>query len=584
MFFKKLDMLSSPITLYYDEKSQHSSIFSGILSCATLIGVFVAGFYYLLNFVQSKAPKAYFFNKYIEDAGVFPVNASSMFNFIQLTDRQSNAILPFYFDAFIAIGFDDVYNDEYMKNLSLIQHKDHWFYGKCNNDSDTEGISDLIDFEYYEESACIREYYDSKKGKYFKTGEKGFRWPIIEKGCAHPDRTYYGIIMQRCDNAPPQLINRMTEDCKFNETNPFYIDNVIDKVSLKFQIMNHYADMLNYKNPFTKIFQSITSDITKETYRTSHLNFNPANLYTYNGYFFENIVEDNSYFYTTTEKSNIDQSQANINGCLIAIYFWMQNTLQHYERNYDRVQDTLSDIGGVSCMIIAFAYIINYLVNNYIVLLDTSKLVADFDQDHYDQNNIQERPSIFLRQNNIMYPPKKPYGDQNNQLYMNEEPFSSKNQKLKNTFQIYAVKNGKNGPFKNKKTGKIIFNNININNKGINSSKTQHNNMFNLRKATNNIKKNNYELNIDDKTNCNYSNNKINENDDKTTKEENLNSFSKYICYFICGNNKPTFSYYETFRAKLISEENIIQSYFDLFQLFKMNNIQKKSLFDKTNN
>ena len=34
--------------------------------------------------------------------------------------------------------------------------------------------------------ACIREYYDKDKNKYFKTGEQGFVWPVIEKGCSNP--------------------------------------------------------------------------------------------------------------------------------------------------------------------------------------------------------------------------------------------------------------------------------------------------------------------------------------------------------------------------------------------------------------
>ena len=29
---------------------------------------------------------------------------------------------------------------------------DHWIYGKCNNDSDTKGISYLIDKDFFNES------------------------------------------------------------------------------------------------------------------------------------------------------------------------------------------------------------------------------------------------------------------------------------------------------------------------------------------------------------------------------------------------------------------------------------------------
>ena len=68
-------MLSPPITLYYNEDSQHSSIFSGILSLIVYVVVFVAAIYYALNFIERTSPKTYFFNKYTEDAGSFPVNA-----------------------------------------------------------------------------------------------------------------------------------------------------------------------------------------------------------------------------------------------------------------------------------------------------------------------------------------------------------------------------------------------------------------------------------------------------------------------------------------------------------------------------
>ena len=40
--------------------------------------------------------------------------------------------------------------------------------------SDTEGISNLINFKYFEKSACIRKYYDKKQDKYFETGVNWF--------------------------------------------------------------------------------------------------------------------------------------------------------------------------------------------------------------------------------------------------------------------------------------------------------------------------------------------------------------------------------------------------------------------------
>ena len=82
MFLKKFDMLSPPITLYYKGDNKHSSIFSALLSIVAYTIVFIFGVYYALEFINRENPTAYFFNRYIEDAGEFPVNASSMFYFV----------------------------------------------------------------------------------------------------------------------------------------------------------------------------------------------------------------------------------------------------------------------------------------------------------------------------------------------------------------------------------------------------------------------------------------------------------------------------------------------------------------------
>ena len=160
MFLKKLDLLSPPITLSFKGEVEHSSIASALLSIIIYILVFIAGIYYILEFINREKPKAYFFNRYIEDAGYFPVNSSSMFNFIQINDKRANKVIPFDFTVFRAVGVDDIFYDEYMKSPDNLNNIDHWIYDYCNNNSDTQGIGYLINFDYYEKSACIRRFYN----------------------------------------------------------------------------------------------------------------------------------------------------------------------------------------------------------------------------------------------------------------------------------------------------------------------------------------------------------------------------------------------------------------------------------------
>ena len=43
--------------------------------------------------------------------------------------------------------------------------------------------------------------------------------------------------------------------------------------------------MLNYAKPFTKYFYEVASAVQDGIYIINHLNFNPANMLTHNGFF-----------------------------------------------------------------------------------------------------------------------------------------------------------------------------------------------------------------------------------------------------------------------------------------------------------
>ena len=594
MFLKKLDWLSPPITLYFKGEGSHVSIYSGILSLVAYIIVVVATFYYALGFINRQDPKAYFFNRYIEDAGTFPVNATQMFNFIQVSNPQTNLKVPLDFSAFRIVGFDDAYSDDYMNNPEIVRTKNHWVYGNCNNSTDTEGIGHLVTQDFYEQSACIRKYYDVEKHKYFKTGEDGFRWPVIVKGCSNPDRTYYGIIMQRCDHASEFLTESGEPACKTSSE----IDNVINSVSFNFQIIDHYADMLNYEMPFTKYFYEVTSSITTGNFVIQHLNFNPANMITHNGYFFDNQVEEKAYFFTQNEKQTVSFTRAEmdegktINGCLIGVYFWMQNTLQYYERNYDRVQDILSDIGGISSIVLTIAGMLNLLIHNFIVILDTEDLALNTEQDNYNSREMSRRPTIFRKANEVMFPPRRPYQPRK-QSYGNDpqQQQSSNYQRLmKDGVDIYpnmSSKDEKSEQYKNLylKRGNILNNNYEGNkdpsyqqniSKGYGGRGQNYNRGMN-RQGQYMENKETYSKNLKDETTTE----KKDEIENRPLEKQNFN-WCKFLGYLICcGRNDKKMSYYEDFRAKLISEENIIQNYLDTYKLLKHCGLKKTVFNDK---
>ena len=584
MFIKKLDILSPPITLFFSGEPSHSSIFSGILSIASYLLIVAAAFYYALKFINRDAPKAYFVNRYVEDAGNFPVNATQMFHFVQIEDPSVKKKLPFDYASFRIVGFDSIFAEDYSSNPDIIETIDHWVYGNCNNNTDTKGIGYLITQDYYEQSACIRKYYDVSKKTYYETGEEGFRWPVIEKGCSNPKRTYYGLVMQRCDMTS-SLIREQGPECKSSSE----IDEVIAKSSLNFEIIDHYADILNYEKPFTKYIYEVTSEIANNYFAVQHLNFNPANILTHNGFFFDNQVKEEVYIFTQNDKQNIE---GNIHGCLIGVFYWMQNTLQYYERNYDRIQDILSNIGGISRTVSTVAFLLNLLVNNYIVLLNTEDFVLNTERENYSSRDMNHKPSILKKENNVLFPPRRrPYQirKEPNQNDPHQQQQSTNYQRLmKDGVDIYTNINSRNectGLNKNiysRNSGEVNNNNYDTSKDGVENKYINYKGENNVRSGNIKNKRRGYNR---EEINSKSMITKDHKEENITQKKDDLESIPvekqnfkccDYLRYLICcKRNNKNITYYEEFRAKIISEENIIQSYLDINKLLKVCNIEK---------
>ena len=603
MFIKKFDMLSPPITLYFRGDDKHPSIFSGLLTFVAYTIVFIFGVYYALEFINRENPTAYFFNRYIDDAGSYPVNASSMFNFIQLVDTDSNEPVPLDFEIFRIVGFDEAYADTVIKNNDGTGYQrrqftefNHWLYGACNNESDTEGIGYLIDHKYYEQSACIRSYYDKKSGNYYKTGENGFRWPIVEKGTSNPERTFYGIIIAKCSETDG-ITAKIGAKCKSEEL----INEAINQNSVIMQLIDQYADVLNYEMPFKKYFYAVTTALTLNNYVINHLNFNPATMVTHNGIFFDNVIEEPAYFFVQNEKQTIlpdEDAHVHIFDCLLGFYFWMQNTLQYYERNYKRLQDILSDIGGISSIVLTAAEIINAAVSGFIILLDTEDLVLAKEKENYSDKdvNISKRPTIFRKANKILNPPRRQY---NNYSQSNDQQQSSSNYQrlMKDGVDVYhndyrandeKAEQYKNLFLKRKKELNNYFDDDNRTGKQYNQQSPNKGGYRGGRSG--NIRGNNSNVrgygqyqrgseirSMNKQSSTNGLTTEKKEDDNKPLEKQKFNYFS-YIKYMICcGKNNPKISYYEEFRNEIISEENIVQYHLDIYKLLKACNIENKS-------
>ena len=576
MILKQCDKISPFITLYFKGEYRHSSIFSGILTIIVYIFVFGFGIYYTIIFVNKSNPTIYFYTRYVGDAGIFPFNSSSLFHFIRFADTINNKNKEIDFESVTIFGIEQSI-DEYM-SVKKIKNFNHWLYGECfiNDAKNIEKVESLVNQKFPLKAACIRQYYDKKDDKYYDTNHEKFKWPALARGCANEDAVNYGFIIEKCTNS---TINKV---CKSDEKIEEYFDHLFYSV----YFMDQFVDVLNYKTPYINYLYKLTNGFFPDTFTINHLNFNPSRVTNHNGIFIDNQISVKSYQYTQNEKININKNDTTI---IASCYFWMQNTLQYYERNYEKFQDLLSNIGGISSFIFMLALFINDFVIYYIILLDTEELVINIDKQNFKKVPLQSKPTILRKYSEIPNPPKyKSKNKNNNNNNTNTKQSSIIQILLKDKIDLSKISKKKNARSETSndcyQKRKEEFNlNKNLENKNLKKINNNFNTQFNNEdEVYNNNKINSSLSSVKNIVNCKSMSFKFSSNDLITEARDDKNmpitkqnfTWFNYIYYsfilsFCWKSINPKIYFYENFRRQIISEENMIQNHLNIYKLIK---------------
>ena len=117
----------------------------------------------------------------------------------------------------------------------------------------------------------------------------------------------------------------------------------------------------------TKFFYRIENAILLNTFPMNYLNFNPIFVKTDNGLILTHEENEVGYFFERNDAFTYNMNNSNI---YTAYYFILNNRQNYYERSYKRIQDIISDIGGVNQAITIIMIFINKYYNNYIQIID----------------------------------------------------------------------------------------------------------------------------------------------------------------------------------------------------------------------
>ena len=519
MFFKKLDFLSPPITFYHRGYLSHPSILSGILSIVSMILILLFAVYYSLEIIQRKNPKIFSYTNFVEDVGTFPMNSSHIFHFISMATIFSNFVNDgINFTYFRIIGLQD-YFEAYINTKNLSDYE-HWLYGLCNNTTDTQGISDIITYDFFERSACIRKYYSTKDQKYYNTDDPKFKWPEIAHGTNNPNLKLYNIVIETCKEDTIDLI--LGEGSHCNEMEFYNLNKNYSNFAVAYlYFINNFIEIVNYENPKKRFLDVIEGILYKNEYTTNHLNFGPTQIKTHNGLIFDNIDKESVHIF---ERNDVFTTEKEGHDIFTSFIFWIKNTMVFHERDYKRIQDSISSIGGIYQFITIVAIYINNLYNNYIVLSDTESLL---------NSSIHTERTISIKNEIERKLTKQKSRELKNEKINNKFSDNMNYSKNKNT------KNSKIDNYLSKSNNNTCITStdkININHNLIDRKKIKNLNTFN----------------------------------NKAEREKDKNFFSFLFFKISCEKKENIFKMYNEFRIKMISEEHLIKNHLNIYNLLKV--------------
>ena len=525
MFIKQFDFVSPKVTFFFQGSLYHSSILSGILSIISIIFIIILVVYYILEIIQREDPNSFSFTSFIEDAPIYEINTSSLFHFINIVQNGENSFNEgIDFTMFRIIGAQIYY--KYVMKLPSIKAVPHWLYGPCDNKTDTEGVSHLIKYDFFGKCACIKKYYDAKTKAYYSVGDPNFVWPKIGHGTFHENSTLYNIIVDSCSEETIGEILGNNYHCKTGAEIVQFYANVTGTRVFHLYFLNNLINVLDYKNPTKKYIFRLESPFSSTQYSENDMNFNPSLLKTHNGLVFDKIKEDISYSFDRNDVYIGNREQFNV---FVVYTFFLKNIMNYYERKYKRIQDIISNIGGLYKFITIVAIYINSIYSNYIVLSDT--LVLLHSSIHIEKNRIE------IKKDN-----KKLHN------YLGDNIKNKEKSEIKSS--------------ERKKIEKIDYTNIK-------NSIVMNNNS----KSNNNIMKENTQPNIDlniKKDNLDKTDNLFEKMAIKKMAEQKKNFFAFFINKITCGKKFNHYDVIRDFRLKIISEEHLIKNHLNVYNLLRV--------------
>ena len=450
MLLYHLDILSSPIAIYYKNREKHSSIFSVFLSFIIYIIILFLTIYLFIDFLKRRYPSTFYYKTKVENTGKIYLNDTDFFHYVNIINQEYNDNS----DKYIVIGYisnNSDFNEFGSTNI------DYWIYEKCD-EFDNRNFYGKLNKTQFDRGLCIKKYYNSIEEKIYNKNESKFEYPYDLNGIESKEHLFYVIGVYSCNF---EFINFKQNNCSITSEN----ESILSGDTAILYLSSAFPDLENYTYPIKGKINSFSTTMRSIFTSTKNIYFHSLKVFSDDGIFFHHIKNYFSLVLDSQEsKMNYDIKTSTL--FLIQI----GNDFDYYKRFYSKLQDIFAKIGGMVGIIIVivkeihevlyYKYRLLYDFNNLIFNEIDKKKQIDKDRDYIFSSS---RMPILLQKSNI-FQHKKKFNSQNNNNEYSRRFMNSHQSKLINYNSNYNIininnrKKEKDNNILNNKSEEDIFN------------------------------------------------------------------------------------------------------------------------------
>ena len=190
---------------------------------------------------------------------------------------------------------------------------------------------------------------------------------------ANPNRTAYSIFIEKCSqDTLDEIFGKGIYKCKNDDEIKLVSDG---HHAFHMNFINQDVDVLDYKEPNKKYIYNVENAIDKDNYSINHINLDPVLITTHDGIAYDKSREEMSYTFERNDEFTYNEPNTGI----FCIYnLWLKNRMQCFDRTYKKIQDVISEIGGIAQAITYIAVFLNCLFNKYTAISNVEKIIFPY--------------------------------------------------------------------------------------------------------------------------------------------------------------------------------------------------------------